>query len=128
MKTLKKKEPVVNERIEQSSARINKIEEIINNLGSAFSSVKDIDRTPPNKNCKFIYAPKTNGATSSKGNEDLKMISVHPNYIDIIMEPIYENKILDFVPKSVMMRNSYVKSPRKNGCVIEELETKDDNT
>jgi hypothetical protein len=28
----------------------------------------------------------------------------------------------------VMMRNSYVKSIRKKGCVIEELETKDDNT
>ena len=128
LKTLKEKEPVVNERIEQSPARIDQIEEIINNLGSAFSSVKNIDRTPPNKNCKFMYVPKTNGATSSKGNEDLKMISVHPNFIDIIKEPIHKSKILDFVPRIVMMRNTYVKSIRKNGCVIEELETKDDKT
>ena len=56
------------------------------------------------------------------------MISVHPNFVDIIKEPIYESKILDFVPRSVMMRNSYVKSPRKNGCVVDELETKVDNT
>jgi hypothetical protein len=113
LKTLKEKEPIINERIDQSSARIDKLEEIINNLGSAFSSAKNIDRTPPNKNCKFIYVPKVKGATSSKGSEDLKMISVHPNFIDIIKEPTHKSKILDFVPRSVMMRNSYVKSTKK---------------
>ena len=51
LKMLKEKEPIINERIEQGPARIDKLEEIINNLGSAFSSVKTIDRTPPNKNC-----------------------------------------------------------------------------
>ena len=56
------------------------------------------------------------------------MISVHPNFIDIIKEPIHKNKILDFVPRSAMMRNSHIKSIRKKGCVIDELETKDDNT
>jgi archaellum component FlaC len=128
LKTLKEKEPIINERIDQSSARIDKLEEIFNKLGSAFSSTKNIDRTARNKNCKFIYVPKVKGATSSKGSEDLKMISVYPNFINIIKEPIHKNKILDFVPRSVMMRNSYVKSIRKKGCVIEELETKDDNT
>ena len=118
MKTLQEKEPIINERIEQSPARIDKLEEIINNLGSAFSSAKNLDRTPPNKNCKFIYVPKVKGATSSKGSEDLKMISIPPNFIDIIKEPIHKSKVHDFVPRSVMMRNSYVKSTRKNGCVI----------
>jgi hypothetical protein len=117
----------VNERVEQSPARIDKIEEIIINLGSDFSSIKNIDKNSPNKNCKFIYVPKTNGANSSKRDEDLKMISVYPNFIDIIKEPVHKSKILDFVPKSVMM-NTCVKSSRRNGCVIEELETKDDNT
>ena len=97
-------------------------------MGSAFSSAKTIDRNPPNKNCKFMYVPKAKGATSSKGNEDLKMISVHPDFIDIIKEPIYKSKILNFVPRSIMIKKSYVKSPRKSGCVIEDLETKDDNT
>ena len=60
-----------------------------------------------------MYVPKTNDATSSKGNEDLKMISVQPNFIDAIKEPIHKSKILDFVPRSVMMRNTYVKSIRK---------------
>ena len=43
---LKEKEPVNNERIEQSPARIDKSEEIISNLGSAFSSVKTCEKTP----------------------------------------------------------------------------------
>ena len=94
LKTLKEKEPIINERIDQSSARIDKLEEVINNLGSAFSSTKNIDRTPPNKNCKFMYVPKVKGYTSSKRNEDLKMISVHPNFVDMIKEPIYKNNIL----------------------------------
>ena len=111
MKSLKEKEPVVNERIEQSPARIDKIEEIIINLGSAFSSFKNIDKTPPNKNCKFVYVHKTYGATSSKGNEDLKMISVHPNFINLIRDHILK-------PLSVS----------NNHCVIKELDVKDDNT
>ena len=78
-----------------------------------FSSAKNIDRTLPNKNCKFIYVPKVKSATSSKGSEDLKMISVHSNFIDIMKEPIHKSKILDFVPRSVMMINPYVKSTRK---------------
>jgi hypothetical protein len=128
LKMLKEKEPIINERMEQSPARIDKLEEIINNLGSAFSSVKTIEKVTPSKNCKFTYVPKANGAISSKGNEELKMISVHPNFIDVIREPIYKNKKINFVPRSVIMRNTYVKSTRKGGCVIEELETKDDNT
>ena len=36
LKMLKEKEPVINYRVEQSPARIDKLEEIINNLGSDF--------------------------------------------------------------------------------------------
>src|SRR3989337_4453708 len=42
LKMLKEKELIINERIEQGPARIEKLEEIINNLGSAFSSVKTL--------------------------------------------------------------------------------------
>ena len=38
-KLLKEKETVVNERIEESPYRIDKLEEIFSNLGSDFSSV-----------------------------------------------------------------------------------------
>ena len=56
------------------------------------------------------------------------MINVHPDFIGIIKEPIHKSKILDLVPRSVMVRNTYVTSIRKSGCVIEELEIKDGNT
>ena len=36
LKMLKEKEPIINKRVEQSPVRIDKLEEIINNLGSAF--------------------------------------------------------------------------------------------
>ena len=39
LKFLKEKEPIVNERIDLDSTRIGKLEDIITNLGCAFSSV-----------------------------------------------------------------------------------------
>lgn len=45
-KLLKAKETVVNERVEDSPYRIAKFEEIFSNLGSAFSFVKAIEKTP----------------------------------------------------------------------------------
>ena len=47
LKCFKEKEPIVNERVEQDSTRIGKLEDIITNLGSAFSSMKNTP-TPPN--------------------------------------------------------------------------------
>ena len=41
LKNLKEKEPIVNERVEQDSTRIGKLEDIITNLGYACSSVKN---------------------------------------------------------------------------------------
>ena len=49
LKMLKEMEPIITETVEQSPARIDKLEEIINNLGSDFSSIKTIERTPTNK-------------------------------------------------------------------------------
>ena len=57
LKNLRKKEPIVNEKIDQDSTRIGKLEDIITNLGSAFSSMKNTPN-PPTKTAKFIYVPK----------------------------------------------------------------------
>ena len=46
----KEKEPIVNERIDQDSRRIDKLEDIITNLGSAFSSVKNTPNPPTKMN------------------------------------------------------------------------------
>ena len=76
---------MVNEKIDQDSTRIDKIEDIITNLGSAFSSMKN---TPPNaKIAKLMYVPKNKGETFSKENADLKSISVRPNFLTILKEP-----------------------------------------
>ena len=56
------------------------------------------------------------------------MIKVHPNFVDFIKEPIYKNMSLDFAPRSLIDKNICTRTPRNYGCVIEELETKDDNT
>ena len=66
LKNLREKEPIVNEKIDQDSTRIGKLEDIITNLGSAFSSVKTTQNLPPTKIAKFIYVPKNKGESSSK--------------------------------------------------------------
>ena len=42
LKYIKEKKPIVNEKINHDSTRINKLEDIITNLGTAFSSVKSL--------------------------------------------------------------------------------------
>jgi len=115
---------MVNEKIDQDSTRIDKIEDIITKLGSAFCSVKS---TPSNaKISKLMYVPKIKGETSSKGNADLKSISVHPNFLAILKEPFATNDFLDFIPRSLIINKK--ETPRSYRCLIEELPTKDGNT
>ena len=125
LKFFKEKEPMVNEKIDQDSTRIDKIEDIITNLGSTFPSMKN---TPSNANiAKLMYVPKIKGETSSKGNADLKSISVHPNFLTILKEPFATNDFLDFMPRSLII-NKNKETPRSYRCLIEELPTKDANT
>ena len=84
--------------------------------------------TPPNANiAKLMYVPKNKGETSSKGNADLKSISVHPNFLTILKEPFATNDFLDFVPRSLII-NKKKQTPGSYRCLIEELPTKDGNT
>ena len=53
-----RKKPIIAERVEQSCARIDKLEEIINNLGSNFSCIRTIERTPTNNLFMFMDVPK----------------------------------------------------------------------
>ena len=96
LRNFKEKEPIVNERIDLDSTRIGKLEDIITNLGSEFSSVKNTPN-PPTKTAKFIYVPKNKGESSSKGNADLKSMSIHPNCLSIIKEPFATNEFLEFL-------------------------------
>ena len=87
-------------KIDLDSARIGKLEDIITNLGSAFSPMKNTPK-PPTKTAKFIYVPKNKGESSSKENAGLKSICVHPNFFAIIKEPFATNEFLEFLPKGL---------------------------
>ena len=99
-----KEEPIVNEKINQDSTRIDKLEDIITNLGTAFSFVKNTP-SPPTKIAKLMYVPKNKGESSSKETADLKSISIHPNLFAIIKEPFVTNEFFDLVPKSLIINN-----------------------
>ena len=123
MKNLKEKEPIVNEKIDLDSARIGKLEDIITNLGSAFSSMKNTAK-PPTKTAKFIYVPKNKGESSSKGDTDLKSISVHPNCFSIIKEPFATNEFLEFLPKGLAIAKKG-EIPRDHKHATYEFSAKD---
>ena len=57
LKDIKEKEPIANEKINHDSVRIDKLENIITNLGTAFSSVKNTPR-PPTKIAELMYVSK----------------------------------------------------------------------
>ena len=123
LKNIKEKEPIVNERINQDTTRIDKLEGIITNLGTAFSSVKNTP-SPPTKIAKLMYVPKNKGESSSKETADLKSISIHPNLFAIIKEPLVTNEFFDLVPKSLIITRRK-ETPKGDTCLIKELPTKD---
>ena len=96
-------------------------------MDSSFSAVKNTSNPPPTKVAKFIYVPKNKCESSSKKNEDLKSISVHPNFLDIVKEPFATNEFLDFLPRSLIISKNK-KPPKGYKFSTEELHTKDDNT
>ena len=104
MKNIKEKEPIVNEKINLDSTRIDKLEGIITNLGTAFSYVKNTP-SAPTKISKIMYVPKNKGESSSK-DADLKSISIHPNLFAIIKEPFVTNEFLDIVPKILIINKN----------------------
>lgn len=52
LKNLREKEPIVNEKLDQDSSRIGKLEDIITNLGSSITSIQTI---PPNTSMFFMF-------------------------------------------------------------------------
>ena len=80
LKNLKEKEPIVNEKLGHDSARIGKLEDVITNLGSAFAAVQNTPNFTHNKITKYVFVPKSSGESSSKKDENLKMISDHSTY------------------------------------------------
>ena len=82
----------------------------------------------PIKISKTTQVTKNKGATSSNHKGDLKMISIHPNFIEVIRDPLCKNKFFNLVPRSVVVENLYAKSLKNSKCSTEELEDKDGKT
>ena len=55
------------------------------------------------------------------------MISIHPDFVEVIRDPFGKNEIFEFIPRSVVIDNTYAKSLRDSKCLIKEL-NKDDKT
>jgi len=103
------------------------LEEIFSNLSTDFASAKTTEKTPT-KIRKITQATKNKGATSNSNKEDLKMISIHPDFIEMIRDPTGKNEFLKLVPRSIVVENLYAQSLKNSKRLIEELENKDDST
>ena len=102
-KLLKERGTIIHERIEESLSRIDKLEEIFSNLSTAFASAKTIEK-PPVKIGKITQVTKNKGATSCNNcKEDLKMISIHPDFVEDIRDPLGKNEFFKFVPRSIVI-------------------------
>ena len=110
--------------LDEKSSRIEKIEEVIETLGTTFSSIKTKkDETPARKEPKFVYVPKVPRAKAdtpiAKRVETVKTLEETPifnsNETPIDFPPF------DFIPRSIFIRPLFEK-PIKTSCIIEELD------
>ena len=83
-----------------------------------FSSAKTIEKTSI-KVGKITQVTKNKGATSNSNKEDLKMISIHPDFLEVIRDPTCKKKFFKLVPRSIVIENVYAKSLKNYKCLIE---------
>ena len=77
------------------------MEEILTSLTAAKTPIKI---------CMTTQVTKNKGATSSNDKGDLKTISIHPKFIEVIRDPICQNEIFILVPRCIVVENLYAKS------------------
>src|SRR4051812_43282767 len=111
--------------LDVESSRIEKIEEVIDTLGTTFSSIKmKKDETPAKEEPKFVHVPKVPRAKQNppitKRVETVKTLEETP----ILIKPFNETPIdlppFDFIPRSSFIRPLFER-PFKTSCTIEEL-------
>src|SRR3954470_19046375 len=109
--------------LDEKYSRIEKIEEVIETLGTNFSSIKNKkDETPAKKEPKFVYVPKVPQAKTdtlvAKRVETVKTLEETPifnsNETPIDFPPF------DFIPRSILIQPLFEKH-FKTSCTIEEL-------
>src|SRR3954470_7050166 len=108
--------------LDEKSSRIEKIEEVIETLGTTFSSIKTKrNETPVRKEPKFVCVPKVPRAKSTpiaKRVETVKTLEETPIF-DFNETPI-DFPPFDFIPRSIFIRPLFEK-PIKTSCIIEKL-------
>src|SRR3954454_13489118 len=105
-------------------SRIDKIEEIIDTLGTTFSSIKTkMVETPTKREPRFVYVPKAprfrNNPSIAKGVETVKTLEEIPLFNRINETPI-DLPRFSFIPRSIFIRTLFAR-PLKSGCTIKEL-------
>ena len=111
---------------EDDPSRIDKIEEVIDALGTTLSSIKTKKvETPVKKGPKFIYVPKVHqpkmNTPITKGNEIVKTME-EVSLLDRIMnEPSIDLTTFYFIPRSVITKPLFESPFKRTSCVIEEL-------
>src|SRR4051812_17462438 len=106
-------------------SRIDKIEEIINTLGTTFSSIKPKRvETPARREPMFNYVPKVprpkNNPPIAKEVETVKTLEEIPVFDKFINETPIDFTPFGFIPRSIFSRPLFER-PLKTSCTIEEL-------
>ena len=109
--------------LDMESSRIEKIEEVIDTLGTNFYSIKiKKEETPAKKEPKFVHIPKVPRAKHNppiaKRVETVKTLEETPIF-NFNETPIYFPPF-DFIPRRIFIRPLFEK-PLKTSCTIEEI-------
>src|SRR4051812_14240798 len=109
--------------LDEKSSTIEKIEEVIETLGTTFSSIKTKkDETPAMKEPKFVYVPKVPRAKANtpiaKRVETVKTLEETP--IFNFNETPIDFPPFDFIQRSIFIRPLFEK-PINTSCIIEEI-------
>ena len=91
------------------SSRIDKIEEVINTLGTTFSSIKiKKEETPAKEEPKFVYVPKVprtkHNPPIAESVETLKTLEETPILKKFTNETPIDLPPFDFIPRSIFIR------------------------
>lgn len=53
------------------------------------------------------------------------MISIHPDFVEVVRDPFCKNEFFQFIPRSIVIEDLYAKSLKDPKCLIKELDNDD---
>src|SRR3954463_4393218 len=108
--------------LDLESSRIDKIEEVINTLGTTFSSIIiKKEETPAKEEPKFVHVPKVSRTKHNppiaKRVETVKTLEETPILNKLFNETPIDLPRFDFIPRSIFIRPLFEK-PLNTSCII----------